>query len=286
MSFHVFEYRASSTEIHSVDQLICDARALRDSLPIGLYGTGGRLWFRGHGDASKYRLIPAIGRQHSFGGNRKVFDKDDEEQLLHRFRRWSYGHERRVLDDWEAMLLARHHGLPTRILDWTESALVALFFACASHPDDDGEVCIIARRDIPESQIINVLDVKSHSSQGPLTIHNIFATIPGGAPSNITHDAIKIVYPFYNSPRIIAQSGMFTLHSNPWSEVEQYHNVPFVSERIDIAFVTKWRVPQDKKASIVKSLDFISINRRTLFPDLDGIAQTLWEREVLWRGTP
>ena len=93
MSFHVFEHRPPQIEIECVEQLISEARALRDSLSIGPNRSGGRLWFRGHGDAANYRLIPAIGRRHNFGGSYKDFDSFDEEQLLHRFRRWSYGHE-------------------------------------------------------------------------------------------------------------------------------------------------------------------------------------------------
>ncbi len=87
-----------------------------------------KLWYRGL-SRSTYQLIPTIGRELEYAEKSKTFDKREELDLLHRFRRRAYPMVGRIMGHTEAMLLARHHGLPTRLLDWTASPLFALYFA-------------------------------------------------------------------------------------------------------------------------------------------------------------
>jgi hypothetical protein len=103
-------------------------------------------------------------------------------------------------------------------------------------------------------------------------------------PARRTTDAIKIIHPVYNSPRIVAQSGVFTFHSNPWVSLKSYVNVFFQVDRLDIQLLVDWTVPARHKPSIVKDLDRLGINRRSIYPDLDGLAKGLLESEILYRG--
>jgi len=96
------------------------------------------------------------------------------------------------------------------------------------------------------------------------------------------HDAVKILHPFYNSPRITAQGGAFTFHSNPWIELTKYAKHPFLVERLDIKGLFEWNVPAGKKAGILRELElYHGMKREVLFPDLDGLSKGLLESILL-----
>ncbi len=111
----------------------------------------------------------------------------------------------------------------------------------------------------------------------------IFETAPV-CPPGVIPDAVKILHPFYNSPRIVAQDGVFTLHSHPDQPLDDYTNKVFHDCRLDIAHLIRIPIPSRAKQTLIKQLDMFSINRRTVFPDLDGIATHLWEVETMWQG--
>lgn len=236
-------------------------------------------WYRGHSEAS-YRLVPTIGRQHKYNGKKIIFSPQQERHLLHRFRRRIYPHVGQILNEWEALLLARHHALPTRILDWSRLPLVALYFAASENQKCDGDVWAMVRLDNIDHDL-DVLELStSHSKKSPF---NIFEPAPKSRRGVIA-DAVKILHPFYNSARIVSQDGVFTLHSDPVRPLDEYANKKFHDDRLDIDHLIRIPIPSDAKQRLVKQLDMFAINRRTVFPDLDGIAKHLCEVETMWRG--
>jgi hypothetical protein len=93
---------------------------------------------------------------------------------------------------------------------------------------------------------------------------------------------VKLVHPFYNSPRLLAQDGAFTWHSDPWTPLEDYVGQTFKPEHLDIQQLFQWIIPSGEKEGILEDLSGLGITHRSVYPNLDGIAESLWETEVLW----
>ncbi|TET41601.1 MAG: FRG domain-containing protein [Dehalococcoidia bacterium] len=236
---------------------------LEEIKKFGIERPGGGLYFRGQDDES-YPLKPTAGRSNFYKHGGKValpFTLKQERDLLHRFKRYAYNHTQRLLNDWEALFLARQHGLPVRLLDWTSNPLVALYYAvlCEEEPNKDGAIWIF-RRIKDDSRDIDIMAKKR-------------------SPFEIT--GVKIIYPLYVSPRLIVQSGCFTLHHDPSRSLEKDNPNNYGPGDFDISVLRKWVVPSNKKVELLDTLERMAINYRTLFPDLDGLAKGLWQLEVI-----
>ena len=223
-----------------------------------------KLWFRGH-SKSDYKLVPTIGRLACYGGLAKTFNLTTERELLHRFRRRAFPYDGRVKQAGYALFLARHHGLPTRVLDWTANVLYALYFACMEHVDHDGNVWAFRQRGY--AHVLDAFDLVDHDE----------AQLLSSKPSRV-----KIVHPVFNSARLIAQEGGFTLHSDPWRPLEDLVGVRFGKRSLDIEDLHRWLIPKTAKPTLLRELSGLGVSHRNVFPEFDGIARSLWETEVLW----
>jgi hypothetical protein len=128
---------------------VCEISALQKRKPR-------KFWYRGLSNYC-YKLIPSIGREQEYAGKIKRLDHDDEINLLHRFRRRAYPHIGRAVSPLEALFLARHHKLPTRLLDWTANPLSALYFACVANLKKPAKIwamhCLPDRKDIDPFEV-------------------------------------------------------------------------------------------------------------------------------------
>src|SRR5205823_735887 len=102
--------------------------------------------FRGCSDCD-HQLVASVGRANRAG---KV---PNEKSLFDVFCREAVNYLTPVpRDEWEWMSIAQHHGLPTRLMDWTHNILVALFFAVTDDSASDGEVLALhAEHKIPKA---------------------------------------------------------------------------------------------------------------------------------------
>jgi hypothetical protein len=238
-------------------------KSVRHNLNYGIY-------FRGESD-SNYKLRPQIGRMKE-GLWIPKYEPEQERNFLHRFRRRSYSHYQRILTDWETIFLAQHHGLPTRLLDWTSNQLVALFWACWSEENlnKDGSIYAFVRQP-DENWDLNVFDVplfQKYEYPPRFAFH-----IKG----------IKVIYPFHVSPRITAHGGLFTIQDNPYKPLTEYSTDNYTREYFDIFHIRKWKVSSDAKYDLRIALNNIGINIHTLHLDLDGLAESIkLTEEMRW----
>lgn len=225
----------------------------------------GRIYLRGQSNES-WGLRPSVGREnyYSHGGKTiKKFSRLQEKNFIHRFRRHAYSYYQRTISEWEAFFLGRHHELPVRLLDWTASPLVALYWTCVSRNEfnNDGAIWVLICG-AKEKDIIDIFKNKD-----PFRIKGV-----------------KLIPPFNINQRMIAQASILTIQDNPWKDLEKYSPAKFPKKDFDIEKIQKLIVPRQNKKTIIEDLEKVGINSRTLFPDFDGLAKGLWQTEVVRAG--
>lgn len=232
------------------------------------------LWFRGQADGS-WELKPSIGRNVADGG---VYDNaiggqadHREEALLQRFRSNSYPFVKRLLTDWEAIILGKHYQLPTRLLDWTRNPLAALFFAAETHRNVDAAIFMYRQR---KEWTYHISTFEGQNSEEPIV------------PNPLKVKGVKIVFPVLLADRLIVQSGGFTIQ-DPSKCLIGRGEEDFDEKNLDLLEVYKWKLPKDCKRTILYELHRVGINRMTLFPGLDGVGYGLraWEQLRQVQGT-
>jgi len=237
---------------------------------------GKRLWYRGCGKAS-HKLKPSLYRhkKHQTIDEILVLEKE----LLARFRQRSIPfHSRPLTDEWEWLFLMQHYGVPTRLLDWSESPLMALFFAVtlAAHkigksgrPVFSGDACIWLLD--PEKWNKHSVSLKSFPGS-VLTTDDANATAykPVGNVATMKLSPIAL-YGAHNSQRIVAQRGVFVCFGKDIRPMEvAYDKEGFPTDCLMKLVLKKGRLPY-----LHEALRRQGITDSVAFPDLDGLAREI-----------
>ena len=142
--------------IKSLTEYIEQVSALNDKFLGNGHCSVYELLYRGHSDL-KYELLPSIARGKTFSSLVTLFD--GERNLIEMAKNKVPEVFKDDMKPIELLALLQHYGIPTRLLDITENALVALYFSCCNHPGVDGEVFVFANSDnhVDNPPIINAV---------------------------------------------------------------------------------------------------------------------------------
>jgi len=193
-----------------------------------------------------------------------------EEHILRNFIRYAQPFLQQPNgNDWELLITAQHHGLATRLLDWTYSPLVAAHFATLrENPNGDRIIWQLDWRRIheyfklkPLAFLVSDLDEAIHE-KGYQSAWDLFSNKGDGKELFIC-----MLEPPGLDARIMAQSAAFTLSS---VKTRSFDAILHECNLTDC--LTKFLIPKAKVDFVRDQLDLCSIDERSLFPDLDGIA--------------
>jgi len=210
-------------------------------------GNNAELLFRGQNVDKP--LVPKIGRL-----NLKIKSiAKTEELILKEFERGILPlSEFRPENNWDLLALAQHHGLPTRLLDWTYNALAALWFAVQSEPKKEKGKLI--------NGVVWILSAEVDDFR-----------MDTDKVDPLSNKITKIFRSSVVSRRITAQSGVFTVHKvNAKGKMFRFESVANFKDKL-----TKIIILHEDFAKIRSELQILGINNFTIFPDLDGFCQHL-----------
>ncbi len=225
------------------------SKIYRDTPPIR-----GRYLFRGQGDAA-WPLQTSFDRAFSAypHGERKSIEK----ALLDRFKDYlkaDANYHDLAEDEIAVRALAQHHGMPTRLLDWSDSPYAAAFFAFSGHYK-----AVLSNATLGEYVAIYALDREDGAVWDSET-------------------GVSVVHPSaWKNPRLKGQFGWFTYAKTAYATLEE-HVALFPGHKDALR---KLLIPVLVATEAIPHLDIMGISHETLFPDLYGAVSAVLTRELL-----
>ena len=257
-----------TAEIHDLRDVVFLANSLRGA------------FYRGH-QSSEWELIPGA---HRAGPRAEYLPSYDIERFIAQdFRRRAPAILSKVPGprdflDW--LLYMQHYGAKTRLLDWTESAFVAAYFAVAREDESDGQLWVLNPTALNRRSGFDGPDASTHGPAQQLAEEPFTPTPPpaeGEQAAGQPRACPVAIRPAHLFSRMVAQHSTFTLHPDPMWGLALFDAI----EAQDFCW---YLVPRGRKWWLMKQLLDAGVSRASLFPELDGLAIGI--EEASWQPPP
>ena len=251
------------------------------------------LLFRGQSN-NTFELMPSIGRNRKFACDISIFDEERNLIEMAKFKLPEIFHDN--LQPLELLALLQHHGIPTRLLDITENAFVALYFACCSDYDKDGEVFAFKNNelDVTNYPVINAIADSYRFSRSTVRTLDLFYGAVISQPYFLEHKQMNelcndtlasggrwiseccknlfFVYAPTKNLRQKMQCGRYILFPNRITSYGNSNKCCFetiidpIPKNHD-SICGQITIPKEAKEQILKELKLFGISREILFAD-------------------
>lgn len=226
-------------------------------------------FFRGMPDVN-YKLITSLRR------NCKQLQKQLEPHMLKNFTKYaSLDNPTLSTSVWKQMMVGQHHGLPTRLLDWTRSPLIALHFANSGiNPDKIAKRdCVVWRfdmKDVNKYLPDKYKEVLERNKTYVFTIDTLGQVVQSLEEYDwdMQDKAFVNIEPPSIDQRIINQYSFFSIIPNGIEDIEEYMDKYTTS-------TVKYIIKSDIRWQVRDLLDQYNINERIIYPGLDGLSMSL-----------
>jgi hypothetical protein len=212
-------------------------------------------WYRGHLDAT-WNLVPAVYRTEQ--STRQEANMCCAFMIQGPARQKDCPSER---DRLAWLSLMRHYGLPTRLLDWTQSVLIAAYFAVCEDRDCDSAIWALCPWKLNEASVGKSVLLGPYT---PEVMRGALAAFDREVPAQ--HSAPLAVLPAQIDQRLMLQHSCFTLHPN---------GDPLESVQGNERFLSKFVIPRKYRKGFRIALECVGIRKSLLFPDLGTLAETI-----------
>lgn len=244
--------KCPDVEMASISDLI-------ELLKRQLEGYRGPIWYRGQ-SFSEWKLEPKLLRDEI---------AQSESYLLNKFKQnASYILDKTPRSDFEWLFLMQHYGMPTRLLDWTESPLVALYFSVQSNPDKNGSLWVLLPTELNKKS--NYRPDFEFEIPAFDDVH-----LSNYLPETIASEHKSKLFPMAaiavrNSARMQAQLGVFTISHRENIYIET------VGDETVKTHIWRLIIPSNAKRNIYNELLLLGYSRFQLFPELESLRNIIY----------
>ncbi|WP_020591591.1 FRG domain-containing protein [Kiloniella laminariae] len=218
------------------------------------------VWYRGHANV-EWSLIP---------GYYRLSTPPSETTLINKFKQnASMLIDRQPKESFDWLFLMQHYGVPTRLLDWSESPLVGLYFALEdmeAHSNTDA--CLWRLRPAELNAVSRIIDPNEAGYIPSFEDDLIVSTYsPESLNGKIKTQSLPVAtIATRNNPRIQAQMGVFTVHHD--------YRIP-IEKVSDGSYLMKFIIPAENRAKLREEIQSLGLGKFQMFPELSSVGETI-----------